>query len=94
MTNLSTSARRLDSKGRFLVYSSTDILKYLGYYDLEMFELFLSGFKCQWDTIRKISFDILRLFPRQLEYLDQDYKERRILHTSKNVLLSRYNRFI
>ena len=55
-----------------------------------MFELFLSGFKCQWDTIRKISFDILRFFPKQLDYVDEEYKVKRILNPSKNVLLSRY----
>ena len=89
MINLSISERKLDLKGKINFNIRTDILQYLGYYDKEMFELFLSGFKCQWDTIRKISFDILRLFPMKLDYLDQDYKERRILHTSKNVLLSR-----
>lgn len=54
-----------------------------------MFELFLSGFKCQWDTIRKISFEILRLFPKKLDYVDDEYKLKRILHPSKNILLSR-----
>lgn len=57
-----------------------------------MFELFLSGFKCQWDTIRKISFEILRLFPKNLEYIDEEYKTKRILNPSKNVLLSRYHK--
>lgn len=72
-----------------LYLQRTDILNYLGYYDLEMFELFLSGFKCQWDTIRKISFEIIRLFPKKLDYVDDEYKVKRILNPSKNVLLSR-----
>ena len=68
-------------------FDGTDLLNYVGYYDKVLFEMFLSGFKCQWDTIRKISFEILRIFPQHLPYFTDEYKNKKILNPSKNVLL-------
>lgn len=61
----------------------------MGYYAQDSFELFLSGFKCQWDTIRNISFEIIRLFPNNLDFLTEEYKTSKILNPSKNILLQR-----
>lgn len=68
-------------------FEGTNLLRFVGLYEQSLFEMFLSGFKCQWDTIRKISFEILRFFPQQLDFFTEDYKTHKILNPSKNVLL-------
>ena len=90
MINHSISGKRPDSKGKFVYLTiRTDILQFVGYYTREAFELFLSGFKCQWDTIRNISFEIIRLFPNNLDFLTEEYRTAKILNPSKNILLQR-----
>jgi hypothetical protein len=69
-------------------FEGTNVLEFCGYYDKSMFELYLGGFRCQWDTIRKISFETLRLFPKDLPYLTEEFRNQRILKPARTVLLS------
>lgn len=71
------------------ILSRTDVLAHLGFYEQDIFEVFLGSFKCQWDTVRKISFEIIRLFPREVSFLTPDYKNSKINLPAKNVLLLR-----
>ena len=70
------------------VFDGTRILYYLDFYNQDIFDILVSSFKCQWDTVRKMSFSILKRFPADLSYLDQDFKTKRLLEPSKLLMSS------
>jgi len=70
------------------VFDETRILYYLGYYTCDLFEIYVSNFKSQWDVIRKLSFSLLKLFPNDIDYLTDDYKDRILMQPCKALLSS------
>lgn len=64
----------------------TQFLRYCNFYSKEIFEQLLNNFRCSWDTSRTISFQILRYFPNDLEYLTEDYVEN-VIHKNSLALI-------
>lgn len=69
------------------VFDPTRILYYIDFYSMEIFNILISSFKCQWDTVRKICYRILKEFPADLEYFNEEFKKKKLLDPSK-VLMS------
>ena len=70
------------------VFDPTKILTYLDFYSSDIFDILVSSFKCQWDTVRKMSFKILKKFPDNLAYVSLEFKKTRLLEPSKALMAS------